>query len=91
MGYTAKMARSLSGERYGKRTARPRWGRAHSEFVASVLKETRIEGHGLSTASAKYVREQWETVVDKFADKIAAELRTDFNRERFLRACGVGP
>lgn len=57
--------------------------------IATALHGARLEGHGLSTASVKYIVEQWELCVDATAAAMAYD-NPRFDRERFLKACREG-
>lgn len=50
--------------------------RQHFELIARVLREAPVDIVG------------WHILVQRFADELAAE-NPRFDRERFLRACGV--
>lgn len=65
-----------------------RMGRGHYKLIAQALRESRLKGHGLSSASAKYIRGQWLTTCGKMADALAV-TNPSFRRETFLAACGV--
>lgn len=61
--------------------------KAHFEALARALKESKIEGHGLNSASTKYVNEQWEFCVCRIAD-VCAVSNVSFKRSAFYDACG---
>ena len=56
--------------------------------IAAALKGARLEGHGLNSASIKYIGEQWKLCAEHVAATMAAD-NPRFDRARFLAACGV--
>jgi hypothetical protein len=52
-----------------------------------VLKKSCLEGHGLSTASQKYMRTQWIKVVEDCAKRFKL-ANPRFKEELFYAACG---
>lgn len=59
--------------------------RRHFELIAEVLRATRSEFEGAASLTPKYVLAR---TVENFAKKLYA-TNPNFNRDRFLRACGV--
>jgi len=56
--------------------------------IAAALKGARLEGHGLNSASTRYISEQWALCVGHVAGVMAND-NPRFDRARFLAACGV--
>jgi hypothetical protein len=59
----------------------------HFKDLAHMLRKSRIRGHGLSTASERYIHEQWCADVEAVA-YVCKFYNPKFNRERFYEACG---
>ena len=59
------------------------------ELLAKALKKSRVEGHGLNTASTRYINEQWELSVECIAQMLSV-THSRFNHDRFIKACHGG-
>jgi len=59
------------------------------DLIAGALKKSRVEGHGLNTASTRYINEQWELTVECISHALST-TNDRFDHSRFVKACHGG-
>lgn len=62
--------------------------RRHFELIAEAMKRSKPPRLGMIADEQHIARAQWETCVSELATQCKL-ANSNFNRDRFLRACGV--